>query len=165
MVRSHLVEVALPAGTFHRQGILPRHRLAYQSSQRQIDCGTLGMQPITPQRTNSFSPAVVWPENWENVEQDPSFGYSTLGWAAMWKSLPNVVFSPTLSALRGNARLASTSLTEEIERFKAEPGNGDIAVGGATLAADIAIGGATLAAGAAAADLIDEYRLATDRHS
>jgi dihydrofolate reductase len=58
-----------------------------------------------------------------------------------------VVFSTTLSAVQGNARLASGGLAEEIERLRAEPEEGDIA-----------IGGATLAAGAAALGLIDEYR-------
>jgi dihydrofolate reductase len=58
-----------------------------------------------------------------------------------------VVFSTTLSALQGNARLASGGLAEEIERLRAEPGEGDIAIGGATLAAE-----------AAALGLIDEYR-------
>jgi dihydrofolate reductase len=58
-----------------------------------------------------------------------------------------VVFSATLPAVRGNARLASGGLVEETERLRAEPGEGDIFIGGATLAAD-----------AAALDLIDEYR-------
>ncbi|RSS80664.1 dihydrofolate reductase, partial [Streptomyces sp. WAC02707] len=58
-----------------------------------------------------------------------------------------VVFSTTLTEVRGNARLATGSVAEEIERLRAEPGEGEIA-----------IGGATLAAGAAAAGLIDEYR-------
>jgi dihydrofolate reductase len=57
------------------------------------------------------------------------------------------VFSTTLSTVQGNARLASGSLEEEIERLRAEPGEGDIAIGGATLAAE-----------AASLDLIDEYR-------
>ena len=47
----------------------------------------------------------------------------------------------------GNARLASGGLAEEIERLRAELGEGDIAIGGATLAAE-----------AAALGLIDEYR-------
>ena len=84
---------------------------------------------------------------WETAGQDPSLGFSTLEWAALWKSLPKVVFSRTLTAVRGNARLASGSLAEEIGRLRAEPGEGDIAIGGATLAAE-----------AAALDLIDEYR-------
>ena len=68
-------------------------------------------------------------------------------WAALWKPLPKVVFSTTLSAVQGNARLASAGLAEEIGRLRAEPGDGDIAIGGATLAAE-----------AAALGLIDEYR-------
>jgi hypothetical protein len=30
-----------------------------------------------------------------------------LAWAALWKAMPKVVFSTTLSAVQGNARLAS----------------------------------------------------------
>ncbi|MFF7450115.1 MULTISPECIES: dihydrofolate reductase family protein [unclassified Streptomyces] len=84
---------------------------------------------------------------WETAEQDPSLDEAQLEWAALWNALPKVVYSTTLSDVRGNARLATGSLAEEIERLRAEPGEGDIAVGGATLAAQ-----------AAAADLIDEYR-------
>jgi len=84
---------------------------------------------------------------WETAEQDASLGDAEVEWAALWKPLPKVVFSTTLSAVRGNARLVSGGLGEEIERLRAEPGEGDIA-----------IGGATLAAGAAALGLIDEYR-------
>jgi dihydrofolate reductase len=58
------------------------------------------------------------------------------------------VFSNTLSDVQGNARLASGGLAEEIARLRAEPGEGDIAIGGATLAAE-----------AASLDLIDEYRV------
>jgi dihydrofolate reductase len=84
---------------------------------------------------------------WETADQDPSLGESMLEWAALWNPLPKVVFSTTLSAVQGAARLASGGLAEEIERLRAEPGEGDIAIGGATLAAE-----------AAALDLIDEYR-------
>lgn len=84
---------------------------------------------------------------WETADQDASLDDSMLGWAAIWKPLPKVVFSTTLSAVRGNARLASGGLVEEIERLRAEPGEGDIAIGGATLAAE-----------AVALGLIDEYR-------
>jgi dihydrofolate reductase len=84
---------------------------------------------------------------WETADQDPSLDDSMLEWAALWKPLPKVVFSTTLSGVQGNARLASGGLVEEIERLRAEPGEGDIAIGGATLAAE-----------AAASGLIDEYR-------
>ncbi|MEV6521157.1 dihydrofolate reductase family protein [Longispora sp. NPDC051575] len=84
---------------------------------------------------------------WENADQNPSLDAAELEWAALWNPLPKVVFSTTLSEVEGNARLVSGGLAEEIGRLRAEPGEGDIA-----------IGGATLAAGAAASDLIDEYR-------
>jgi dihydrofolate reductase len=84
---------------------------------------------------------------WETADQDPRLDDSELEWAAIWKPLPKVVFSTTLPAVQGNARLASGGLAEEIERLRAEPGEGDIAIGGATLAAE-----------AAALGLIDEYR-------
>ncbi|MFB6678283.1 dihydrofolate reductase family protein [Streptomyces sp. NPDC056390] len=84
---------------------------------------------------------------WEAVDQNPSLDFSTLEFAAVWKALPKVVFSTTLSAVQGNARLSSGGLVEEIDRSRAEPGEGDIAIGGATLAAE-----------AAALGLIDEYR-------
>lgn len=84
---------------------------------------------------------------WETADQDPALGDAELEWAALWKPLPKVVFSTTLSAVRGNARLASYGLADEIQRLRAEPGESEIAIGGATLAAE-----------AAALDLIDEYR-------
>jgi dihydrofolate reductase len=84
---------------------------------------------------------------WETADQDSSLNDSELEWAALWKPLPKVVFSTTLSAVQGNARLASRGLAEEIERLRGEPAEGDIAIGGATLAAE-----------AAALGLIDEYQ-------
>ena len=85
---------------------------------------------------------------WETADQDGSLGDAEREWAALWNPLPKVVFSTTLSAVQGNARLASGGVGEEIERLRAEPGEGEIAIGGATLAAE-----------AAALDLIDEYRV------
>ena len=84
---------------------------------------------------------------WDTVDQ-ATLDDAEHEWAALWNPLPKVVFSTSLSAVQGNARLASASLAEEIERLRAEPGEGDIAIGGATLAAE-----------AAALDLIDEYRI------
>ena len=84
---------------------------------------------------------------WETADQDPSLDDAMLEWAAIWKALPKVVFSTTLSSVQGNARLATASLAEEIDRLRTEPAEGDIAIGGATLAGE-----------AAASGLIDEYR-------
>jgi dihydrofolate reductase len=85
---------------------------------------------------------------WETADQEQSLDEPELEWAALWKPLPKVVFSTTLSAVQGKARLASGGVEEEIERLRAEPGDGDIAIGGATLAHE-----------AASLDLIDEYRM------
>jgi dihydrofolate reductase len=84
---------------------------------------------------------------WETVDQT-SLDDAQLEWAALWNPLPKVVFSTTLTEVQGHARLASGGLAAEIERLRAEPGEGDIAIGGATLAAE-----------AAALGLIDEYRV------
>jgi len=84
---------------------------------------------------------------WDTVDRG-SLDDAEKEWADLWNPLPKVVFSTTLSAVQGNARLASGGVGEEIERLGAEPGQGDIAIGGATLAAE-----------AAALDLIDEYRV------
>ncbi|MBE4740663.1 MULTISPECIES: dihydrofolate reductase family protein [Streptomyces] len=84
---------------------------------------------------------------WETAARDPALGEAEREWVALWNPLPKVVFSRTLSAVEGRARLASGGLAEEIERLRAEPGEGEIAIGGATLAAQ-----------ASDAGLIDEYR-------
>jgi dihydrofolate reductase len=84
---------------------------------------------------------------WETADQDPSLDDDALAWATIWKPLPKVVFSKTLSRVEGNARLATGSLAEEIERLRAETADGEIAIGGATLAGE-----------AARLGLIDEYR-------
>ncbi|GAA0666247.1 dihydrofolate reductase family protein [Streptomyces thermocarboxydovorans] len=84
---------------------------------------------------------------WETAAQDPSLDEAQREWISRWNPLPKVVFSRTLSEVRGHARLASGGVAEEIERLRAEPGEGEIAIGGATLAAE-----------AAKAGLIDEYR-------
>jgi dihydrofolate reductase len=82
---------------------------------------------------------------WEDA--DPaSFDEDQAEWAGLWNPLPKVVFSRTLSSVRGKARLAAGGVAEEIERLRNEAGEGDIAIGGATLAVE-----------AAAAGLIDEY--------
>jgi dihydrofolate reductase len=73
---------------------------------------------------------------WETAETVPVLPEEdTRAWAAIWRALPKVVFSTTLTEVQGNARLATGSLAEEIERLRAEPGDGDIALGGPTLAA------------------------------
>lgn len=85
---------------------------------------------------------------WEPVDQSPALEFSTVEFAQIWRALPKVVFSNTLDKVMGNARLATGNLAEEIARLKAEVGDREIGLGGATLAAE-----------AARLDLIDEYRM------
>ena len=85
---------------------------------------------------------------WETADQDGSLGDDEREWAGLWNPLPKVVFSTTLTEVEGNARLATGGVAEEIARLRSQPGTGEIAIGGATLAAE-----------AAAAGLIDEYRV------
>ena len=81
--------------------------------------------------------------------ETPPEGQDSIGqeFAGLWQALPKVVFSRTLDSVVGNTRLATGDVVDEIVRLRAEPG-GDIAIGGAGLAAQVA-----------RADLIDEYRM------
>jgi dihydrofolate reductase len=84
---------------------------------------------------------------WETVDE-ASLSDLEREFAALWISLPKVVFSTTLTSVESGYRLAAGGLAEEVERWRARPGQGDIGIGGATLAAE-----------ASALDLVDEYRL------
>ena len=76
---------------------------------------------------------------WETADQDPSLNDAMREWTVLWRRLPKVVFSSSLTAVEGsNTRLATDGLANEIERLRAESGSGDIAIGGATLAREAA---------------------------
>src|SRR3954464_15284381 len=82
---------------------------------------------------------------WETAD-DPSD--IARDFAQIWQALPKVVFSRTLDSVEGaNTRLARDALRAELASLQ-ESVDGDLAVGGAELAAE-----------AARLDLIDEYRL------
>jgi dihydrofolate reductase len=70
-----------------------------------------------------------------------------LEFARIWKQLPKVVFSKTLTAVEGNARLSDADPVQTVRMLREEDG-GPIAVGGAELAATLT-----------AHQLIDEYHL------
>jgi dihydrofolate reductase len=84
---------------------------------------------------------------WETADQNPSSHEVELEFARIWKPLPKVVFSRTLDEVEGNARLVRDGAVEEVTRLKQEEG-GDIAVGGAGLAATLIEAG-----------LVDDFRL------
>jgi dihydrofolate reductase len=84
---------------------------------------------------------------WETAEQtrtDPR----ELEFARIWTGIPKVVFSASLTTVKGNARLAQRDVADEVAELKKQPGVGIVSVGGAGLAASLA-----------EKDLIDEYRL------
>jgi hypothetical protein len=55
---------------------------------------------------------------WETADQNPSLDYPTFEFAAIWKALPKVAFSTTLSAVQENARVH----TPDLERCAMVPG-------------------------------------------
>src|SRR5687768_9946439 len=84
---------------------------------------------------------------WETADQNPSAAEHELEFARIWKDLPKIVFSKTLTNVAGNARLVRDGAAEEVARLKEQPG-GDLAVGGAGLASAFIESG-----------LVDEFRL------
>ncbi|GAA4055887.1 dihydrofolate reductase family protein [Microbacterium laevaniformans] len=85
---------------------------------------------------------------WEDPDVEPTFESLEREFAEVWKALPKIVVSSTLDAAPGqNTRLLQGDLVEEIARLRDDDEVGEIAIGGATLAAAVA-----------AAGLVDEYR-------
>jgi dihydrofolate reductase len=82
---------------------------------------------------------------WET--DDPERSAAMQEFAPIWQALPKVVFSTTLGAVEGNARLARGDVAEEVTRLKEEPGN------------DLDVGGAGLAASCIKLGLVDEFKL------
>src|SRR3954447_9083728 len=82
-------------------------------------------------------------------ETDPSMRDTGLraAFADIWCAIPKVVFSRTLDGVQGNARLAESSVAEEV------------AAALDTTHKDVAIGGAGLAAAAIELGLVDELRM------
>ncbi|WP_271983041.1 dihydrofolate reductase family protein [Pseudoclavibacter terrae] len=85
---------------------------------------------------------------WEPTDEEREHGQLEEEFAELWRALPKVVFSNTITEVRGNTRIAVGTLAEEIAQLMSEPGDGTIAIGGAELAHQVAD-----------LDLIDEYLL------
>lgn len=84
---------------------------------------------------------------WETAAENPELSDFELEFAHIWKGMPKVVFSSTLTEVQGNATLATDSVTAEVARLKQEPGK------------DLTVGGAGLASTLVELDLVDEYRM------
>jgi dihydrofolate reductase len=87
--------------------------------------------------------------HWPAADQQPGATRAHIEYARRWRDMPKVVFSSTISAVDGNARLVTGDAVAEIARLKAEDGG------------PMDIVGARLAAVAMRSGLIDEYVLVT----
>jgi dihydrofolate reductase len=84
---------------------------------------------------------------WETADQNDSLDEDEREFARIWQALPKVVFSRTLEAVEGNARLVRGDAVEEAARLKEESKD------------DLEVGGAGLAATLIEAGLVDDFRL------
>ena len=84
---------------------------------------------------------------WPTGESDPDATDAMREFARIWNAMPIVVFSSTLSTVERNCRLVRGDVGDELARLRSKF-DGDLAVGGATLAASFIRRG-----------LVDEYRL------
>ena len=85
---------------------------------------------------------------WPNGETDPDATATTRDFSRIWKATPKIVFSSSLDAVEGNARLVrGGNVADELARVR-EAFPGDLDIGGATLAASFIRRG-----------LVDEFRL------
>ena len=85
---------------------------------------------------------------WETAEEcNPAAPQYALEFARIWKELPKIVYSNTLTSVDGKTRLSSEDPATEVPRLKEQPGK------------PLAVGGPTLAASLMRHNLIDEYRL------
>lgn len=84
---------------------------------------------------------------WPTAASDPSATPAEVDFARIWKDMPKVVFSTTLTEVGWNSRLVRDDAVGEVARLKAQPGF------------DMDVGGPTLAAALIQAGLVDEYRL------
>ncbi|GAB6902658.1 dihydrofolate reductase family protein [Kineosporia succinea] len=87
--------------------------------------------------------------HWPTADRQPGATAAHIQYAQRWRDMPKVVFSSTLSAVEGNARLATDDVVTEISRLKSEDGG------------PLDICGPTLASVAMRAGLIDEYAIVT----
>jgi dihydrofolate reductase len=87
--------------------------------------------------------------HWPTADQQPGATAAHIEYAQRWRAMPKVVFSSTLGAVDGNARLVTGDAVDEMRRLKDEDGG------------PMDVGGATLASAALRAGLIDEYAVVT----
>jgi dihydrofolate reductase len=86
-------------------------------------------------------------EYWPHADEDPAAKAPERDFARIWRNMPKLVYSRTLQHADWNASIVREVIPEDIQKLKEQPG-GDMAVGGANLAATFT-----------RLNLLDEYRL------
>jgi len=84
---------------------------------------------------------------WPSADQDPAAPKFVLDFARLWKNMPKIVVSRTLTRVEGNAELIREVTPAQVARLKSEVDD------------DLAVGGAGLAASFMRLGLIEEYGL------
>jgi dihydrofolate reductase len=86
-------------------------------------------------------------EYWPTADQDPASSPAEVAFAKIWRDMPKVVYSRTLQDVGWNSRVEREVVPADV-RAMADAAPGDLALGGARLAAAFRRSG-----------LVDEYRL------
>jgi dihydrofolate reductase len=84
---------------------------------------------------------------WPTADQDPAASRPMAEFARIWRDMPKIVYSRTLTAAAWNTTVVRDVVADEVRALQDRPG-GDMVVGGADLAATFRRLG-----------LIDEYRI------
>ncbi|MEP6562757.1 MAG: dihydrofolate reductase family protein [Nakamurella sp.] len=84
---------------------------------------------------------------WPTADQDPAASKAIADFARIWRDMPKIVYSRTLQQADWNTIVVHEVIADDVLRLKETPG-GDLAVGGANLAATFL-----------RLELIDEVRL------
>ena len=72
-------------------------------------------------------------EFWPTADQDPTISDEMAEFARIWRDMPKIVYSRTMTTAGPNATVVRDVVAEEVLALKAQPG-GDMALGGADLA-------------------------------
>ncbi|MFF2031350.1 dihydrofolate reductase family protein [Arthrobacter sp. NPDC058192] len=70
---------------------------------------------------------------WPTADSDPDTNPSMAEFARIWRDMPKIVYSRTLSTTGWNTTVVPEVVVDEVQALKAQPG-GDLALGGANLA-------------------------------